>query len=538
MSYHWKVLSWMVAGVVLGLALQWWLPAPAWAGLEFADRPDGIEVVAVDSASPAAQGGPVEALEEGDVFRAAVLHRGAEDERLVELSAPSDFEAWRTDEDGDRSLTDDCVLGASAIGEVIWLLPASSAAAEDPFEDAVPLTLGMDPESTREAVLRWVRLAADLFMALLKMLIVPLVLSSIVTGVAKVGSMKDLRRLGGKTFAYYISTSLLAILLGQALVNMIQPGRGASLGLSPLAETGAGSGGDFVDVLKRMVPANVFEAFRDNSAMLSIIFFALLLGFFITQAKEPHSSRIRDIFESFFEVMMKLAEGVLKLLPYGVFALMLKVTATTGFAPFKALLLYMFTVTLALVIHFCVTLPLLLRFIGGINPVSWFRAMSPAMMTAFSTSSSNMTLPVTLKAVEERGRVSNKVTSFTLPLGATINMDGTALYECIGVIFLAQFYDSISPTFNLTLGDQAFVVVMALLASVGAAGIPSAGLVMMLTILSALKLPLEGAALLLAVDRPLDMMRTMVNVWSDSCGAAIVARTEGEEGPLAPIMSG
>jgi Na+/H+-dicarboxylate symporter len=143
-----------------------------------------------------------------------------------------------------------------------------------------------------------------------------------------------------------------------------------------------------------------------------------------------------------------------------------------------------------------------------------------------------MTLPVTLETVEKRGRVSNKITSFTLPLGATINMDGTALYECIGVVFLAQYYSSVDPTFTLTLGSQALVVVMALLASIGAAGIPSAGLVMMLAILSALGLPLEGAALLLAVDRPLDMMRTVVNVWSDSCGACVIARSEGEEGPL------
>ena len=157
-------------------------------------------------------------------------------------------------------------------------------------------------------------------------------------------------------------------------------------------------------------------------------------------------------------------------------------------------------------------------------------------MTAFSTSSSNMTLPVTLETVEQRGRVSNKVTSFTLPLGATINMDGTALYECIGVIFLAQYYAS-AAGYELTAASQALVVMMALMASIGAAGIPSAGLVMMLTILTALKLPVEGAALLLAVDRPLDMMRTVVNVWSDSCGAAVVARTEGEAGPLQPVGS-
>ena len=267
--------------------------------------------------------------------------------------------------------------------------------------------------------------------------------------------------------------------------------------------------------------------------MLSIIFFALLFGYFITRTEEPHRERIRGLMESLFEVIMRMAQGILSLLPYGVFALIVKVVASTGFAPFKALLVYMVTVTIALLVHACITLPIVLKTMGGISPVRWFKAMSPALMTAFSTSSSSMTLPVTLRTLEQRGRVSNKVTSFVLPLGATINMDGTALYECIGVIFLAQYYASVGG-YELTLGGQALVVILALLASVGAAGIPSAGLVMMLTILSALKLPLEGAALILAVDRPLDMLRTVVNVWSDSCGAGVIARSEGEEGPLQP----
>jgi Na+/H+-dicarboxylate symporter len=279
-----------------------------------------------------------------------------------------------------------------------------------------------------------------------------------------------------------------------------------------------------------MVPQNVVAALTDNGAMLQIIFFALLLGLFIARVGEPHSTRLRELFESFLEVMMKMAGGVLGLLPYGVCALMVKVVAATGFSAFKPLLLFMVTVVIAILIHTCVTLPLLLKFVGRISPVAWARAMAPALMTAFSTSSSSMTLPVTLEAVEHRGRVSNKVTSFTLPLGATINMDGTALYECIGVIFLAQYYAG-AGGYELTLSRQLLVVVLALMASIGAAGIPSAGLVMMLTILAALQLPVEGAALLLAIDRPLDMLRTVTNVWSDSCGAAIIARTEGEEGP-------
>jgi len=187
----------------------------------------------------------------------------------------------------------------------------------------------------------------------------------------------------------------------------------------------------------------------------------------------------------------------------------------------------MLTVFLALVIHAGVVLPMLVRFVGGVNPLRWAKAMSPALMTAFSTSSSSMTLPVTLETIEERGKVSNKVSSFVAPLGSTVNMDGTALYECIGVIFLAQYYAS-TGSFEFGFTQQAYVVIAALLASIGAAGIPSAGLVMMLTILSALELPLEGAALLLAVDRPLDMCRTVVNVTGDGAVSTLIANSEGE----------
>ncbi|MDP6539467.1 MAG: dicarboxylate/amino acid:cation symporter [Planctomycetota bacterium] len=505
MQFHWKVLAWMGGGVVLGLAFQATLEAPAWSGVEWKAAGEGLEVTA--AAGPASKGG----LNPGDVYDLAILDRGQPDERRHALAAPGDFES---------------LLAESENGEVLWLVPAGG----DEHSDAVSVALGMDPTSDRALAIAPFEFVGDLFMALLKMLIVPLVLSSIVTGVAGVGTMKDLRRLGLKTFAYYVSSSMLAIFLGQALVNLIRPGDGAVLGLSPSAAAGTREE-SFIEVIKRAIPENVLSAMTQNGAMLQIIFFALLLGYFITRAPDPHGRRVREFFASFFEVMMKMAEGILTLLPYGVFALLVKVVAGTGIKPILSLLVYMGTVALALVLHFCVTLPFLLKVIGGISPVRWFKAMSPALMTAFSTSSSSMTLPVSLKTVEERGKVSNKVTSFTLPLGATINMDGTALYECIGVIFLAQYYASMGGE-PLTLSAQALVVVMALLASIGAAGIPSAGLVMMLTILSALNLPLEGAALLLAVDRPLDMMRTVVNVWSDSCGAAVISRSEGEEGPL------
>lgn len=507
MSLHWKVLVWMLAGVLVGLALQGFAAAPAYSGATFRAVPGGLELV--EARGPAQRSG----LRTGRVYGAVWTGRGQAEERLRPLRGPEDLEA---------------VLAEAGNGDVLWFVPHGVATeAVEP----TPLTLGLEPGSPRARLLAPFEFVGSIFLALLKMLIVPLVMSSIITGVAGIGSMRDLRRLGGKTFGYYVSTSLLAILVGQVLVNLIQPGRGARLGLDPKAAAG-GTEENFIEILRRMVPENVVSAMGDNSAMLQIIFFALLVGYFITRAGSPHSERLLGFFESFFAMMMKMAEGVLALLPYGVFALLVQVVGSTGFAVFKPLLLYMLVVTLALFIHAGVTLPLLLRFVGRLSPLRWFKAMSPALLTAFSTSSSSMTLPVTLKTVEHRGRVSNKVTSFTLPLGATINMDGTALYECIGVIFLAQYYASQPGGIDLTVGQQATVVLLALLASIGAAGIPSAGLVMMLTILSALKLPVEGAALLLAVDRPLDMLRTVTNVWSDSCGAAIIARSEGEQGPL------
>jgi len=225
--------------------------------------------------------------------------------------------------------------------------------------------------------------------------------------------------------------------------------------------------------------------------------------------------------------MMRVANWVLSLVPYGVFALVAKVVGETGIEVFKPLAFFMLIVVGTLLLHACVVLPLAMKFLGGISPIGWAKAMAPALMTAFTTSSSSMTLPVTMDCVKKRGKAGNKIGSFVLPLGATVNMDGTALYECVGVLFLSQYYASHSAAFDLTLGMQFFVVITALLASIGAAGIPSAGLVLKATILKALGLPDDGVLLLLAIDRPLDMLRTAVNVWSDSCGAALIARSEG-----------
>lgn len=386
----------------------------------------------------------------------------------------------------------------------------------------------LDPDSQRAAWLAPFIMVADIFMRLLKMLIVPLVLTSIVTGVASISGGREFGRLGAKTLGYYMTTSMLAIITGLVFINLTQPGTGAALGLAVPEVFNPGQGRGFADILLRMVPENVFGALSENGQMLQVIVFALLVGFFIGRSEEPHRERLGGFFESAFQLMMAVAGAVLSLIPYGVFALVVKVIGETGFEAFKPMLYYMAVVAGALLFHALVVLPLLLRFVAGISPLQWAKAMSPAILTAFSTSSSSITLPASMEAAEKRGKVSNKHTSFVLPLGATINMDGTALYECVGVIFLSQYYAS-TGDFDLTVGKQIFIVMTALLASVGAAGIPSAGLVMMTAILSALGLPTDGALLLLAIDRPLDMMRTAVNVWSDSCGAAIIGKSEGDK---------
>jgi len=366
---------------------------------------------------------------------------------------------------------------------------------------------------------------ADIFLRLLTMLVAPLVLFSIMAGLASIGDTRSLGRLGVRTLLYYVTTSLLAIVTGLVLVNTIRPGVGARLNLDRDPGALAGDTGDLWGIFTRLVPANVFEALAAMD-MLQIITFALLAGIAMTRLPEPAREKVIGFVQAGFELMTSLATLVLSVLPIAVFALVARVAAKSAGEEIRPLLLFMLTVAVGLVFHAVVVLPLVLRLLTRRSPNDWARAVSPALMTAFSTSSSSATLPVTMEVVEERGRVPNKIASFVLPLGATINMDGTALYECVGAIFLAQFYMTVQG-YQLTMTHQLIVVGTALLASIGAAGIPSAGLVMMTIILKALDLPIEGALLFLAIDRPLDMMRTAVNVWSDTVGSAVIGSFEG-----------
>ena len=372
-----------------------------------------------------------------------------------------------------------------------------------------------------------------LFLNALKMIIVPLIVSSIIVGIANLDQDGSFARMGGKTLFYYIATSSLAITIGLVMVMLFEPGlinaapAKEILGLhadtaSVTEQVAAASAGDITGIFLRMVPANIVHAAAEGH-MLGLIFFSLLFGYFIAQLKSPLQANAKTFFAAVFAVMMKITDLIMKFAPIGVFALVAKIVATSGLAVFIPLAKFFFVVLAALALHMFVVMPVLLKLAGRVSAGKHFQAMSPAILTAFSTSSSSATLPVTLDCVQARAGVSNKTSSFVLPLGATINMDGTALYECVAALFIAQAY-------GLQLGftEQFTVVVLALMTSIGVAGIPAASLVAITIILGAMGLPLEGIGLILAVDRVLDMCRTSVNVFSDSCGAVIIARSEGE----------
>lgn len=365
-------------------------------------------------------------------------------------------------------------------------------------------------------------LLATLFLRLLKMVIMPLIITSIMSGVLSVGSGSGLGKLGLKTFLYYAATSLLAIVTGQVLVNIFKPGVGAHINLQENVEHVAAAQQGFSDLLYRIIPENVFHSMASGD-VLSVIFFCILFAVFVTRLKDPFKGTISQFIEGSFRAMMKLTHLVIWAAPFGVFGINARLVATTGFGAFKSLGFYFVVVLLGLLIHAFINLPLLLKFVSGVNFYKHYRGMAPALLTAFSTSSSMVALPFTMECVTTRSRVSNKIANFVLPIGATVNMDGTALYECVAAIFIAQVYGV-----ELGLTQQFIVVITALLASIGAAGIPMAGLVMLSIVLHAIGLPLEGVGIVLAVDRILDMFRTTTNVLSDSCGTVVIAKSEGE----------
>ena len=366
--------------------------------------------------------------------------------------------------------------------------------------------------------IQFVEPIGDMFIRLLKMIIIPLIMATMVTGVLSIGDARKLGRIGLKTFLYYLVTTLLAVVVGLVLVNIIRPGVGLELGAGQAPDLPEQT---ITSILMDIVPVNIFGAMAEGK-VLPVIFFSLLLGSALTVVRE-RAAGVVAFFEGLNAVMMKLTDWIMRLAPFGVFALIAALVGETGAEAFKPLAKYIFTVLAGLGFHALITLPLLLWLVGGYSPLRLFKFVSAAVATAFSTASSAATLPITMECLEKKAGVSNRTASFVLPLGATVNMDGTALYEAVAALFIAQVYN-----IELTFVHQVIIVLTATLASIGAAAIPSAGLFTMAIVLNAVGLPLEGIGLILAVDRVLDMCRTAVNVWGDSCGTAVIARLEGE----------
>ena len=377
----------------------------------------------------------------------------------------------------------------------------------------------------------------DMFLNALKMLTVPLILASIISGISGLTANDSLARLGIKTLSLYMISGLIAILVGLFCVNLLTPGlidgqaAGPALNLvlnndnsaqlQQIQNNHAASG--ISDIFLKMFPPNIIQA-AANGQMLGLIVFAVMFGLFMLKIEPQAQTTLRNFWQGIAAVMIEMTMFIMKFSPIGVFALVAKTVAITGFAGMQPLAVFFFTVLLALAIHTFIVLALALKYVGKVNPIKHYKAMMPVMLTAFSTASSSATLPITMEMVEEKSGVSNKIASFVLPLGATVNMNGSALYECVAAIFIAQAYG-----LDLSLAQQFLIVVIALLTSIGVAGIPAASLVAIAVILTAVGLPLEGIGLLLVTDRILDMLRTAVNVFSDTCCAVIVARSEGEQ---------
>lgn len=381
-----------------------------------------------------------------------------------------------------------------------------------------------------------------LFLNALKMIIVPLIAAAIISGLVNITEGASVGRMGLGTLLFYLGTGLVAILTGLLFVNLLQPGlidgqpAGPRMGLvqdaaAVLGEVKDKSSTDLWGVILRLIPVNPVGAAAQGD-VLGLVSFCLLFGVAATLLPAEAKRTQQTFWLGVYEVMTRITGWVMKFAPIGVFGLVSAVVAKTGFSALRPLALFFFTVLAGLVFHSVVTLPIVLKFIARVSPLAHARAMAPAILTAFSSSSSAATLPITVDCIENRVGISRRVSGFVLPIGANVNTDGSALYECVAAMFIAQAYGV-----HLGLSEQFVIVAMALFTAIGVAGIPSASLVALGLILTAVGVPLEGLGLILAVDRLLDMCRTAENVWGDSCAAVVVARLEGEELFKAEIAS-
>ncbi|WP_460454058.1 dicarboxylate/amino acid:cation symporter [Arenimonas aestuarii] len=382
----------------------------------------------------------------------------------------------------------------------------------------------------------------QVFLRLLFMLVIPLVFSALVLGVVEIGDPQSLGRIGGKTLVWILAVTTIAVTIGLVMVNVIRPGQGIPPELGAEIMAGAGeratqiaAGREQVSglqVLLNIVPRNPVAA-AANGDLIAVMFFALMFGIAATVIRSDGTRSFVSAVQGVYDICLKLIDWVIRLAPWAVAALLFSITAKLGFDVLVQLARFVGTVLAALAIHFFIVFPILLRVFGGMSPVAFFRGAQPALLTAFSTSSSSATLPTTLKVTEEALGVPRRVARFVCTLGATANMNGTALFEGITVLFLAQFFGV-----DLNLFQQAMILVLCMLGSIGAAGVPGGSLPVIAMILAMFGIPPEGIGLILGVDRLLDMCRTVVNVGGDMVGSVVIGRSEEgvrESPPESPV---
>ncbi len=397
-----------------------------------------------------------------------------------------------------------------------------------PWQILIGITLGILLGLFGHEYTIYTKWIGDIFLRGLQMVIIPLVFSALVMGVSSIGETKDLGRIAGKTFAYYIITTLIACTLGLVLVNTFQPGVGVDLQLKETVTNIASTEVSFIDQIVAIVPNNIVRAMADGN-MLPIIFFAILFGVFITTSTDKTRILLTDVFNGLYEVMIKVTFLVIRFAPFGLFGVVSSMVGAQAGNPetlkimFTSLGIYSAIIAGGCLIQGLGILPAIFLIFTRKNPFKFMEQMATGLMTTFFTASSAASLPITIRDIQEKTNVSRKIAGFCLPLGNTINMNGTALFESVTALFIAQAYG-----IDLTVGQQIVVVLTSLLAAIGTAGIPLAGLVMLAVVLKAVGLPLEGIGLVLVVQQPLDMIRSSVNVWGDLTGAAIVAKSEGE----------
>ena len=363
----------------------------------------------------------------------------------------------------------------------------------------------------------WVAPVGTLFINLIKMIIVPVVLASLIVGAASLGDVKKLGRVGAKIMTFYLMTTAFAVSFGLMLGALMQPGKG--LVIPAGAKGAAKTAPPLMDVLVNIVPTNAFQAMA-KADMLQVIVFAIFIGIGITMVGE-RAKPVEAFFDGFAEVTYKIIDAIMKLAPIGVFALIMPVVAVNGPKVLLPLATVIAAVYIGCILHMVVVYSGAVSMIGGISPVKFFKGIFPAMLVAFSTCSSSATLPVNMKCTQENLGVKKDIASFCLPLGATVNMDGTALYQGVCALFVAQIYG-----IDLNMGQYITIVLTGTLASIGTAGVPGAGLIMLTLVLQSVGLPLEGIALVAGIDRVLDMIRTTVNITGDAAGCVVISKSE------------